>query len=239
MKTLPKYFAIKRDESNPLWNKYIEWLNSLTSQPDYWKGDANGYYGIDGNSIAVSNGTGYHTKLEHFVNPVEIITLEYWYEHFLGSDMLQEGDYFEGGTVEQYRDLLIISDDSTYESYCEICFEQKGIIYNGTSLWALGTGEKLLNQLTFEEFKRRAINTFKPEIMDKENPTTSNSRELEFDPSKTFEVTNDGKTWLKSDVFEFIGFHDGKPVVWWTIGNMYVKYDQIRNIPEEFNACQC
>lgn len=24
---LPKYFVIKRDASNPLWQKYINWLN--------------------------------------------------------------------------------------------------------------------------------------------------------------------------------------------------------------------
>jgi len=28
MKTLPLYFAIRRDSSNPLWRKYINWLNA-------------------------------------------------------------------------------------------------------------------------------------------------------------------------------------------------------------------
>ena len=45
MKTLPKYFCIERDHNNPLWDKYINWLNIKHPEwnydwiPDwyYWK----------------------------------------------------------------------------------------------------------------------------------------------------------------------------------------------------------
>lgn len=35
MKTLPKYFCIKRDPNNPLWDKYINWLNIKNPEWNY------------------------------------------------------------------------------------------------------------------------------------------------------------------------------------------------------------
>jgi hypothetical protein len=37
MKTLPKYFVIKREKDNPLWGEYIQWLNKTYNTS--WKGD--------------------------------------------------------------------------------------------------------------------------------------------------------------------------------------------------------
>jgi hypothetical protein len=36
MKTLPEYFVIKRDENNPLWAKYIEWLEKESGVLEQW-----------------------------------------------------------------------------------------------------------------------------------------------------------------------------------------------------------
>lgn len=74
IKELPKYFIIKRDDKNPLWEKYILWLNK-TYKINYG-GTVNNFYGYDGNHD--NNGTNcwYH-KVSFRNNPVEL-TLEEW-----------------------------------------------------------------------------------------------------------------------------------------------------------------
>jgi len=48
MKTLPKYFIILRDATNPLWGKYIQWLKDTYNSP--WEGTLDDHYcGYDGN----------------------------------------------------------------------------------------------------------------------------------------------------------------------------------------------
>ena len=68
--TLPKSFAIcASDTTNPLWEKYITWLNEEYGK-DY-KGDMMGtYYGVDGGI------KGYNSATTHNIH--ELITLEYW-----------------------------------------------------------------------------------------------------------------------------------------------------------------
>jgi hypothetical protein len=66
---MPGYFAIKKVEDNPLWEKYIDWLGNT-----YFinlMGCIDEYYGLD-------NGVSIHAKLKYFKNnPVEL-TLEQW-----------------------------------------------------------------------------------------------------------------------------------------------------------------
>jgi len=73
--TLPKYFIIERDNSNPLWDKYIKWLNKEYNQD--WDGVA-AFYGYDGTSAY--NGTNCNKHPRYFKNNPELITLEYWNE---------------------------------------------------------------------------------------------------------------------------------------------------------------
>jgi hypothetical protein len=54
MKDLPEYFAIRQDDTNQLWLKYIKWLNKTFKTN--WKGDNyRSLYGYDGG--VVFNGT--------------------------------------------------------------------------------------------------------------------------------------------------------------------------------------
>jgi len=69
-----KYYAIKRDLSNPLWRQYIKWLND--THGSRWGGSTFKYYGYDGNIKL--NGTDAHNSLEQFDNNTKLITLEDW-----------------------------------------------------------------------------------------------------------------------------------------------------------------
>ncbi len=77
-KILPQYFVIKREENNPLWDKYISWLNKTYNQNYY--GTRNAYYGFDNNDYWHSNGTNFHNCIKEFKNNPELITLEFWNE---------------------------------------------------------------------------------------------------------------------------------------------------------------
>jgi hypothetical protein len=73
-KQLPKYFVIKRVKNNPLWIKYIEWLNKTYYQD--WDGSYEAYYGYEGNMLY--NGTNIFSNINMFKNNPTEITLEYW-----------------------------------------------------------------------------------------------------------------------------------------------------------------
>jgi len=74
---IPKYFFIKKDESNVLCGKYIEWLNKTYSVQWAWYGY--NYYWYDG-SID-SNGTEAYDNSGSFINNAKEITLEFWNQY--------------------------------------------------------------------------------------------------------------------------------------------------------------
>lgn len=74
MKTLPKYFAIKRDATNPLWKKYIDWLNE--NYESNWSGNENAYYG---NIYLNGKGNWQYDVSSLSANPI-ILTLKEWDE---------------------------------------------------------------------------------------------------------------------------------------------------------------
>lgn len=76
MKTLPKYFIIKRDTNNPLWKDYIEWLNKTYKRS--WSGAAWNFYGFDGGPSC--GGTNALNDIEFFKNNPTLLTLEEWSE---------------------------------------------------------------------------------------------------------------------------------------------------------------
>jgi hypothetical protein len=93
MKQLPTYFCIKADLNNPLWKKYIDWLNKKYNiLPDGWKGSIWTFYGYDGNEKSTTNGTDAFFELKGFQNSPTIITLEYWNECINGEQKLKVGD---------------------------------------------------------------------------------------------------------------------------------------------------
>lgn len=72
---LPKYFVIKRDASNPLWQKYINWLNETyeTTLGGEWYN----YFGYDGN-LKIPSGTNWDDSIANFENNPTLLTLEEW-----------------------------------------------------------------------------------------------------------------------------------------------------------------
>lgn len=75
---LPKYYVIQRDRCNPLWNKYIDWLNKQVWK-EYFTWNDFLYYWYDGH--AVRNWYNCEYRLDDFYNKPEIITLEEWYNN--------------------------------------------------------------------------------------------------------------------------------------------------------------
>lgn len=75
-KELPKYFVVKKDFNNPLWRKYIDWLNKT------YKGKNSGigydYYGYDNDYSSSRNGVNYHNVITSFKNNPTLLTLEQW-----------------------------------------------------------------------------------------------------------------------------------------------------------------
>jgi hypothetical protein len=82
MKKLPKYFVIKREQGNHLWEKFINWLNER--YVCMFSGNAYNYYGFDGGYDR--NGTNAFNEISDFQNNPELITLEYWDECVNGID---------------------------------------------------------------------------------------------------------------------------------------------------------
>ena len=98
MKTLPKYFIIKKDINNPLWDKYIDWLNKTYNED--WAGTMI-YYGVDGSTK--HNGCDGWYKIEKFKNNPTLITLEQWDEAVNGF-VLPEIWWVE--VTEENKDVL-------------------------------------------------------------------------------------------------------------------------------------
>jgi len=66
---LPQYFAVKSDHSNPLWGKYIKWLNEKYGK--CFGGFSWDYYGFAGTASC-------YDYICDFSNPVTILSLEEW-----------------------------------------------------------------------------------------------------------------------------------------------------------------
>ena len=76
MKKLPLYFVIEQDKKNPLWEKYIAWLNKKYDSS--WEGDWYTYYGR--HNITGHDVTNAYDSIDSFDNNPTIITLEEWDE---------------------------------------------------------------------------------------------------------------------------------------------------------------
>lgn len=87
----PKYFVIKQDHLDPLWDEYIEWLTKTYKGTNKWNGQSSTYYGYDGNvNYAGVNGWD---EISSFANSPTLITLQQWKEWFINeSKVFKEGD---------------------------------------------------------------------------------------------------------------------------------------------------
>ena len=75
VKELPKYWAVKRDESNPLWKEFREWFN----QKSGGVGSSWNYFGYTDKKNSL-RGFTIGDRFDTFGNSPELITLEYWNE---------------------------------------------------------------------------------------------------------------------------------------------------------------
>lgn len=94
--TKPKYFVVKKDIQNPLWEEYIKWLNK-TYNKNYLGN--NRFYGYDGTSFLSSE---YLTSFKN--NPI-LLTLQQWKEVFINENLMYKGD-LEDFPVEIVEKML-------------------------------------------------------------------------------------------------------------------------------------
>lgn len=70
---LPTRFLILRDELNPLWDKYIKWINNnYCTKEDECHGLYNGYYGLEGTALRIIQ--THQNERAHYAQ----LTLEEW-----------------------------------------------------------------------------------------------------------------------------------------------------------------
>ncbi len=69
--TLPQYWVVKRDETNPNWKKVIKYLNEQSGYG--WEGNAFNYYGTEAND---EEGVNCHDTLSSFKGNPTVLTIE-------------------------------------------------------------------------------------------------------------------------------------------------------------------
>jgi len=149
MKTLPEFFVIKRDASNPLWEKYIKWLNDKYCCK--WKGNIDEYlYGYDGNN-EYNGGTNYWACVQGFQNSPVLITLEYWNEAVNGEHLPEK--WAVKRTEENHKILNEYFNKRDKSELKENDFFLVTPIYSGYSAKEYIIPEGY-TEITFEQFKR-------------------------------------------------------------------------------------
>jgi hypothetical protein len=146
MNALPKCFVIKRDAGNPLWDKYIAWMNREYSVN--WNGASiDAYYGNNGDN-------GYANCSATLTNNPTIITLEQWNE---ATNEFPEKWYIitteeNNETVCDWFDSLDKNNktDRTVGNY--YTYEHCGWIKDAYPNYTEG-----LTEVTFEQFKKYVL----------------------------------------------------------------------------------
>lgn len=161
LKELPKYFVIKKDESNPLWQKYINWINSKI-QPYNCRGIMYTYYGVEGEeSISSVKGFNCSDSINDFQNNPTLITLEQWDSIVNPKEfVLPEKWCIKVGRnstpIEVYNWRCSLSDSSGYNWYDEgfIKSDSSRDGYRGQHV-----EEKPLThtEITFDQFKQYVL----------------------------------------------------------------------------------
>jgi hypothetical protein len=148
MNKLPKYFAIKQDATNPLWDKYIKWLNK--TYKTLWGGDfPDAFYGYDDN-VYNTSGTHFALSIENFENNPTILTLEEW-DEMVNGFVLPEKWIVK--VTEENKDLL-----NHYRINIKK-YSRFGIEFPYMANCGSGdSGESLFyTEITFEQFKKYVL----------------------------------------------------------------------------------
>lgn len=162
MKTLPKYFIILRDATNPLWDKYIEWIYDTYGES--WTGTYQEYYGYDGGKEW--KGTNVYDNPKKFINNPTIITLDYWNECVNGVQLpekwcvkiTRENNGIIGAWYNKQCHTACYSSISTERPYMasHTLDPQRESIMKGTSILNCRLKEPTIEfpEITFEQFKK-------------------------------------------------------------------------------------
>jgi len=145
MNELPKCFVIKRDADNPLWDKYIEWMNKR--------------YGFDWTGTSIDSYYGNHSDNRtaycsiYLFNEPTVITLEQWNEAVNGfpekwcikSSEEEVRQYVnKHGECPPYTEKELYTSYAHFPSFSENC-TTSGEIKDGYT------------EITFEQFKKYVL----------------------------------------------------------------------------------
>ena len=76
------------------------------------------------------------------------------------NDTLQKGDYFFGGTPEEYEEIIRIEGKINHPEYFDYCVYYGVIFSKGSLFFIRPEKDALKNPHNFEKFKQKCINTF-------------------------------------------------------------------------------
>lgn len=148
MPTLPKYYVIKRDAKNPLWDKYIEWTNEKYNICMFW--NICTYYGYDGEY-------SWNSHISLFNNSPTLITLDFWNECVNGKQEYKVGDIIDttwlvafpkGKTAEELGlkvgDLVVSLSDKYFRKWeilqiKTLCTDNSHFLTNWKNEWYRST----------------------------------------------------------------------------------------------------
>lgn len=99
MKSLPKHFIIRRDTKNPLWQKYIKWLDE--KYKNKLRGQSFDYYGFDWEENEL-----FQDSLFDFKNNPTLITLKHWNQCVNGKPKKLKWSDFEG-TIDIKKGVFV------------------------------------------------------------------------------------------------------------------------------------
>lgn len=234
---LPQYFAIKRDENNPLWFEFVEWINKI--QPlrfVTWE-----YIGIDKNGCQGSDVFGNFRP-----NPVTLITLSECKNAIDKTEDMKEtefkpGEYcrFENYEIQGILDLLRENGFPVYRTHNKANSDLIGPDENCVGMNAITEKFNHLNvdnpnsfiyELTREQFLFKATRgkgTIKESLIVQPG----------FDPKLPFEISANGKHFHKPFDGDYVCFDSKRNVhvLYSESEKEYFETPYIRNI-EPFHA---
>lgn len=168
MDKLPKYFVVKQNRNNPLWQKYINWLNKTYRAANV--GNSYEYYGYENGER--QGGTNCYDEISDFKNNPTLLTLKEW-DSIVNSKTLQVGEkisickydfHIKEYNKQYYLNCNSIQNDRIFEllklDKRKVCKEVLGYLPDFNSFPLCKTLEdltKLVNYLKEVEMKQQEI----------------------------------------------------------------------------------
>lgn len=154
LEKLPESFAIKRDADNPLWQKYIDWLNK--TYDNRFAGVNDIYYGFNGiEGVGVNN-------LEYCAKYPTILTLEQW-DAIVNPFVLPKKWYIKGSQELHEWSLAELENKQNVRfDYSIDYFFEPDISF---LKWRFCTDNTLLQEegyteITFDQFKEHVLSKY-------------------------------------------------------------------------------